>query len=139
MRRQLRAQSNHGMADLALYMRQMSTWRVVESNPVRHRHVVRPSPKLRAHAVQAPPRCERFGPSPDLSEVVEAVAHLASTLIILAGQGIAHRDLKPPNLFWLDGEAVLGDLGIATWPQRRDQGRGESRSGLLPSSGGAPP
>jgi len=85
------------------------------------------------------PRCERFGPSPDLSEVVEAVAHLASTLIILAGQGIAHRDLKPPNLFWLDGEAVLGDLGIATWPQRRDQGRGESRSGLLPSSGGAPP
>jgi serine/threonine protein kinase len=37
----------------------------------------------------------------------------------MAGHGIAHRDLKPPNLFWLDGEAVLGDLGIATWPQRR--------------------
>jgi hypothetical protein len=60
---------------------------------------------------------ERLGPSPDLSEAVE---HLASTLVTLAGRGIAHRDLKPPNLFWLDGEVVLGDLGIATWPQRRD-------------------
>jgi len=82
---------------------------------------------------------ERLGPSPDLSVVVQAVEHLASTSVTPAGQDIAHRDLKPPNLFWLDGEALLGDLGIATWPQRRDITRaGESRGGLLPGSGGAP-
>lgn len=63
---------------------------------------------------------KKLGPSPDLSEVVEAVEHLASTLVTLARQHIAHRDLKPPNLFWLHGKAVLGDLGIATWPQRQD-------------------
>lgn len=69
---------------------------------------------------QAEMLSERLGSSPDLSEVVQAVEHLASTLVTLAGQDIAHRDLKPPNLFWLDGEALLGDLGIATWPQRPD-------------------
>ena len=63
---------------------------------------------------------DSLGPSPDLSRVVEAVEHVASTLVALAGQRIAHRDLKPPNLFWLDDEAVIGDLGIATWPQRGD-------------------
>jgi hypothetical protein len=72
---------------------------------------------------------ERLGPSPDLSEVVEAVEHLASTLVTLAGRGIAHRDLKPPNLFWLDAEATLGDLGIATWPQRRDITRSGEKVG----------
>jgi serine/threonine protein kinase len=72
---------------------------------------------------------ERLGTSPDLSDVVEAVAHLASTLVILAGQGIAHRDLKPPNLFWLDREAVLGDLGIATWPQRGDRTKAGDKVG----------
>jgi hypothetical protein len=78
---------------------------------------------------QAKMLSERLGPSPDLSEVVEAVEHLASTLVTLAGQGIAHRDLKPPNLFWLDNEAVLGDLGIATWPQRRDITRAGEKVG----------
>jgi hypothetical protein len=72
---------------------------------------------------------ESLGPSPDLSEVVQAVEHLASTLVTLAGQGIAHRDLKPPNLFWVDGEALLGDLGIATWPQRRDITRAGDKVG----------
>ena len=61
--------------------------------------------------------------------MVEAVEHLASTLVTLAGQGIAHRDLKPPNLFWLDGEAVLGDLGIATWPQRQEITRAGDKVG----------
>lgn len=63
---------------------------------------------------------DSLGLSPDLSRVVEAIEHVASTLVALAEQRIAHRDLKPPNLFWLDGEAVIGDLGIATWPQRSD-------------------
>jgi serine/threonine protein kinase len=72
---------------------------------------------------------EELGESPDLSRVVEAVEHVASTLVALAGQGIAHRDLKPPNLFWLNGESVVGDLGIATWPWRGDLTRAGDKVG----------
>ena len=63
---------------------------------------------------------EALGESPDLSRVVGAVEHVAATLASLARLKIAHRDLKPANLFWLDGEALVGDLGIATWPRRGD-------------------
>jgi serine/threonine protein kinase len=61
-----------------------------------------------------------LGARPDLSQVVKDVEHVASTLITLAQRGIAHRDLKPSNLFRLNGEPVVGDLGIATWPRRHD-------------------
>lgn len=47
-----------------------------------------------------------------LSEVVQAVAVLASTLTRLHGEKIAHRDIKPGNLYELDGEFVIGDFGL---------------------------
>nr|WP_246142608.1 hypothetical protein [Nocardioides rubriscoriae] len=61
---------------------------------------------------------------PDLVEVVRAIHSLALTLVrVREAHGIAHRDLKPPNLFWSDGRAVIGDFGIATWPEREAETR----------------
>lgn len=37
---------------------------------------------------------------------------------MLQEAGIAHRDIKPDNLFWFGNRAVFGDFGIATWPNR---------------------
>lgn len=36
----------------------------------------------------------------------------------LSSEGIGHRDLKPDNLFWLDGVAVVGDFGLVTYPEK---------------------
>jgi serine/threonine protein kinase len=39
---------------------------------------------------------------------------LASTLADLnRHHGVTHRDIKPDNLFWLEGHAMVGDFGIA--------------------------
>jgi serine/threonine protein kinase len=56
---------------------------------------------------------DHFAASRDLRRVVEAVAHLSTTLTRLHELDITHRDLKPDNLFWHDDEALLGDFGIA--------------------------
>ncbi|WAL71582.1 protein kinase [Kitasatospora sp. YST-16] len=56
--------------------------------------------------------------APNLWDVVAAVAEIASILARLAEQRIAHRDIKPPNLFWLGDKPVVGDFGIAAWPDR---------------------
>ncbi len=100
-----------GMADLTA-AKQAGILPVLDIDPAdRPRWFVMPRAKM-LH--------EQLGGNPDLSRVVEAVEHVATTLVALAGLNIAHRDLKPPNLFWIDGEATVGDLGIATWPRRAD-------------------
>jgi serine/threonine protein kinase len=51
-----------------------------------------------------------------VDEVVSAVRDLAKVLEDLAtNHGLAHRDLKPDNLFWLDGPA-LSDFGLVHIP-----------------------
>ncbi|MBA3326713.1 MAG: protein kinase, partial [Solirubrobacterales bacterium] len=51
-------------------------------------------------------------------EAVAAVRDIAFTLAGLAGRGIAHRDLKPGNLFRLDGDWVVGDFGLVDYPDK---------------------
>ncbi|MEU8205877.1 protein kinase [Streptosporangium sp. NPDC049046] len=55
---------------------------------------------------------------PDFYSAVSAVHQVAETLARLAKQKIAHRDIKPDNLFWYEHSAVVGDFGIAAWPGR---------------------
>lgn len=59
-------------------------------------------------------------------DFIAGIEHVAATLARLHERGIAHRDLKPDNLFLLDGEWVLGDFGIASFP---------GNAGLTPADG----
>ncbi|MFE0685782.1 protein kinase [Streptomyces sp. NPDC058961] len=72
---------------------------------------------LRDQAVEVTPSSHAVD-TPNLHNVVRAIQEIASTLARLAELGIAHRDIKPPNLFWLDGRPQVGDFGIAAWPKR---------------------
>jgi serine/threonine protein kinase len=52
-----------------------------------------------------------------LADVVEAVAAVADTLARLqADFGIAHRDIKPGNLYEMDGSWLIGDFGLIALP-----------------------
>ena len=52
-----------------------------------------------------------------LADVVKAVAAIADTLARLqADFGIAHRDIKPGNLYELDGSWLIGDFGLIALP-----------------------
>jgi serine/threonine protein kinase len=51
-----------------------------------------------------------------LGEVVTHFSALADTLAILHQQNIYHRDIKPKNLLFYEGRAVLSDFGIAKFP-----------------------
>jgi serine/threonine protein kinase len=51
-----------------------------------------------------------------LEEVIEAVSRIAATLAVLHAEAIAHRDIKPGNLYrWEDGW-VVGDFGVVAIP-----------------------
>jgi serine/threonine protein kinase len=52
-----------------------------------------------------------------LPDVVEAMATIADTLARLQGEfDIAHRDIKPGNLYELDGSWLIGDFGLIALP-----------------------
>ena len=52
-----------------------------------------------------------------LLDVVHAVAAVADTLWRLGrDHGIAHRDIKPGNLYELDGAWLIGDFGLVALP-----------------------
>jgi serine/threonine protein kinase len=52
-----------------------------------------------------------------LSAIVQAVAAIADTLVRLQeGPGIGHRDIKPGNLYELDGAWLIGDFGLIAVP-----------------------
>lgn len=52
-----------------------------------------------------------------LTDVVHAAATIADTLRRLQlDTGIAHRDIKPGNLYELDGEWLIGDFGLIALP-----------------------
>lgn len=61
---------------------------------------------------------KQLGSDSSLREVVQAVSSYASTLEMLHAESISHRDLKPDNLFWLNGEWVIGDFGLAAFPEQ---------------------
>ena len=62
---------------------------------------------------------EALGATPELERVVEAIGCYATTLARLAEEGAFHRDLKPANLFALDGEWLVGDFGLVTYPGKQ--------------------
>lgn len=64
----------------------------------------------------ARPLREALGNDPDPGMVVGAIAEIAVTLASLAAEGVAHRDLKPDNLFELEGRWVIGDFGLVAYP-----------------------
>ena len=49
-------------------------------------------------------------------EIVQAVAEVAETLADLASNGIAHRDIKPTNLYRGPKRALVGDFGLVDLP-----------------------
>ena len=52
-----------------------------------------------------------------LADVVQAVAAIADTLCRLQrDHNIAHRDIKPGNLYELDGSWLIGDFGLVALP-----------------------
>lgn len=59
---------------------------------------------------------DALGDSPTLELIVEAIRDYATTLALLAAQGIHHRDIKPANLFRLGEEWMVGDFGLVTYP-----------------------
>lgn len=59
-----------------------------------------------------------LGSDPEPVVVVAAIAEIAATLASLAVEGVAHRDLKPDNLFELDGRWVIGDFGLVSYPDK---------------------
>jgi len=66
----------------------------------------------------AVPLVTALGTSPDLSSVVTAIRRIAKTLASLAASGVAHRDIKPDNLFQLNGDWVIGDFGLVKYPEQ---------------------
>jgi serine/threonine protein kinase len=54
-----------------------------------------------------------------LETVVAALAEIATTLAALAEQRAGHRDIKPGNLYELDGSWLIGDFGVGRRAQSR--------------------
>jgi serine/threonine protein kinase len=52
----------------------------------------------------------------DPSFVLRGIVQVFETLARLHGLGISHRDIKPDNTYLLDGNWVLADFGIASFP-----------------------
>jgi serine/threonine protein kinase len=76
-------------------------------------------PSLAVPAWLAMPLAEPLSKSPaiaSLEALVEAFFEIAATLAQLARRGIAHRDIKPDNLFWFANRPAVGDFGLADFP-----------------------
>lgn len=55
---------------------------------------------------------------PTFDEVLEALSTIARELAELAREGVYHRDVKPSNLLRVSDRWVVGDLGLATYPEK---------------------
>lgn len=54
-----------------------------------------------------------------IDQVLRGISQVAGTLSSLHAKDIAHRDVKPSNIFIWRGKWVIGDFGIATMPSVR--------------------
>ena len=61
-----------------------------------------------------------LGMRPRIDSVVGAIAGVAETLARLSRRGIAHRDIKPENLYAYNDRWVVGDFGLADFPEKED-------------------
>jgi serine/threonine protein kinase len=64
----------------------------------------------------AVPITKALGEAPEVSEAVLAVSSIADTLARLHQENIAHRDIKPNNLYKYGDEWVISDLGLIDIP-----------------------
>jgi serine/threonine protein kinase len=53
-----------------------------------------------------------------IDSIVSAVCEIATTLVQAAERGVYHRDIKPSNLYMHEGQACVGDFGLAVIPDR---------------------
>ncbi|HFK1514999.1 TPA: serine/threonine protein kinase [Bacillus cereus] len=56
----------------------------------------------------------------DFEEKIYCILELCETLIQLHNRGIAHRDIKPDNIYWLDGTWYLSDFGLVKYPEGKE-------------------
>lgn len=66
-----------------------------------------------------------------LERVVTGIEAIARTLARLAALGIAHRDVKPGNLYVRDNECLVGDFGLVDVPNVEAITRGDRPLGPL--------
>jgi hypothetical protein len=66
----------------------------------------------------ARPLREALGGDPEPGMLVGPIAEIAATLASLAAEGVAHRNLKPDNLFELEGQWVIDDFGLVIYPDK---------------------
>lgn len=66
-------------------------------------------------------RLHRAGKLP-MAETASIGADVAEALAYAHGSGIIHRDVKPENIFLVEGRAVLADFGIARAFERAHEG-----------------
>ncbi|HEY2805581.1 MAG TPA: serine/threonine-protein kinase [Gemmatimonadales bacterium] len=75
-------------------------------------------------------RLESEGRRP-AAEVMRVLADLGEALAYAHAIGIIHRDVKPENVFWYGGRALLADFGIATASSATMDGRRLTGTGLV--------
>lgn len=80
----------------------------------------RPTPESPAWLAMpiAVPIIEALRTESSLETVVEAVAVIAETLVALAEGNVFHRDIKPGNLYRYGDQWVIGDFGLASYPDK---------------------
>jgi len=65
-----------------------------------------------------------------LEEVVATLREIAATLGRLRQtHGVAHRDIKPGNLYFSEGQWLVGDFGLISIPNAKDLTRNDRRLG----------
>ena len=68
----------------------------------------------------ATPMLDVLRQNSSLESALEACMAVAETLAELHARGVSHRDIKPDNLFYLCDRWVIGDFGLASFPEKAD-------------------
>ena len=75
-------------------------------------------------------RLKREGKIP-MREAAAYGADIAEALAYAHGRGVIHRDVKPENIFIVEGRAVLADFGIARAEDDILHGQGDTGKGMV--------